>query len=303
MTRTPAAKHPVKHAAAATAVPQTGPAISPADFTRQELVRISKAHRHLRFRPAGDYFFAARATLTNVVALELAQAAVSYPLAFIEDAQPRGGETGVELVALLSTVPERNLFVTPAGAWLSEFVPASINTYPFQYRHAEGPSGPGNAALFVDQRSGLLGPDQGEPLFDAEGKPSETTKEIVRVLRGLEKSRRATRKACARLRDCRLLAPWGSESEVPEFRRLLRLDETALNRLPQGVLSMLRQTGALAIAYAQMLSLAVLPRLAGLARRHAAADAQRQQFLSSCFQDPGSQGDLGGLSGLDSFKF
>jgi hypothetical protein len=271
--------------------------LNPADFTCQELARISiKAHRHMRFRPIGDYFFAARATLTNIVASELAQAAVTYPLAFMEDAQPRGGETGVELVALLTLLPERNLFVTSAGAWLSDFVPASINTYPFQYRQVEGASGASGAVLFVDQKSGLIGPDEGEPLFGADGKPSATTREIVRVLRGLEKTRRATRKACMKLRDCKLLVPWGSETEVPEFRRLLRLDEAALNRLPQGVLSMLRSAGALPIAYAQMLSMGVLPRLAGLAKRHAAADAKRRKLLDSCFKEPVV--DLG-----DSFKF
>lgn len=246
------------------------------DMTRPELVRISLSlHRKMRLRPTSDYSFAGRLVLTDIVAAELGQAATCFPLAFA----PRGGT--IHLVALLSLTPERNLFVSTGGTWLTDFVPASVCTYPFQY-HPEGDSG--RAVLLADRNSGQLNETEGEPLFTEAGKPSEKTKEIVRILRMYEKSRKATQKACLQLQRYKLLVPWGRDCEAESLRSLLRVDEAVLNSLPQGVFSVLRQAGALPIIYAQLLSTALLPRLANLGQLHAAADDKRQELLRSCFR-------------------
>lgn len=246
-----------------------------ADVTRQALVRITlSAHRHMSLRPIADYFFASAATTTEIVTAELAQAALNYPLAFVM----RGED--LELVALLALNPGRNLFVSESGAWLSDFVPSSICTYPLQFRAtATG----GRSALLADANSGLIGVGKGEPLFTVEGKPSEKTKEIVNILKMLEKSRKATRAACAQLLRYKLLVPWGPGSTAEPLRALCRVDEAAFNRLPQGMFLALRQAGALPIVYGHLLSLALLPRLAAMARIRSAAEEKRRKMLSSCF--------------------
>lgn len=246
-----------------------------ADITRQAPVRITlSAHRHMSLRPITDYFFASSATTTEIVTAELAQAALSYPLAFVV----RDG--GIALVALLALNPGQNLFVSESGSWLSDFVPSSICTYPFQFRATE-PGG--RAALLADANSGLIGIGTGEPLFTEEGKPSEKTKSIVHTLKLLEKSRKATRAACEQLLRYKLLVPWAPGSTVGPLRELFRVDENSFNRLPQGIFLLLRQACVLPIVYSHLLSLALLPRLAAMARICTAAEQKRRRLLNSCF--------------------
>ena len=256
------------------------PGPAQADMTRPQPERVTAgAHGGLCLRPLADYFFASRVMVTDIVAAELAQAAVSFPLAFA------GGGDDLRLVALLSTVADQNLFVSATGTWLTDFVPASLCTYPFTY---QAPEDGGPAALYVDRASGLLDPAEGAALFTEAGKPSDKMKEMVRILREYEKNRRLTRQICAALGRYGLLVPWGADCGVAALQGLLRVDEAALNRLPQGMFSALRQAGALPIAYAQLVSLALVPRLAGLARLHARAQEQRKQLLRSCFRQEDS---------------
>jgi len=249
------------------------PLFGPSDHT---LVRVSlSTHREVRLLPLSDYFFASTAQVADIVAMELGQAAMSHPLAF------RIRDETVDLVALMALPGTGNLFISLAGAWLSDFVPGSIATYPFRYAAS---TSHGKAALFVDQSSNLLSQTEGSALFAPDGKPSAKIQEIVRILRAYEKNRRVTQAACEQLLRFRLLAPWGADCEEEPFSGLMRVDEAAFNRLPEGMFSLLRKAGSLPIIYAHMLSLALLPRLAILARYHAAADERREKLLRSCFR-------------------
>lgn len=260
------------------------------DMTRPQFVRLGAAtHGRLRFRPAPDYFFAGSASMTPIVAAELSLAALNYPLAFL----PR--EDTVELVGLLTIEEGRNLFVSASGAWLADCVPASVCTYPFRYQ--SGGKG-GRPALFADMGSGLLSSgetEEGERLFDEEGRPSAKMREIVAALKAYEKSRRLTQKVCGQIRQAGLLVPWAEGGMSNAMHELMRVDEPRLGKLSLPELHALRQSGALLLVYAHLVSLAGLPRLARLAKVHAATDRQRRQFLESCFRiDPGIE---------DSFKF
>lgn len=261
-----------------------------ADMTRPSFIRLGAAsHRGLHLLPVANYFFASRLTVIDIVAAELSQAALNYPLAFLPY------EEEVELVGLLSLEEGHNLFVSASGAWLADCVPASVATYPFRYRSA---SKGGRPVLLADAASGLLRPDAGDggaPLFDAQGRPAEKLREVVTALKAYEKSRRLTRKVCWQLRAAGLLVPWGQGSEAPALRPLLRVDEARLRRLGLPELDALRQSGALLLAHAHLISLAGMPRLMRLAQAHATAEARRRKLLSSCFQlDEGA---------VDSFNF
>jgi hypothetical protein len=268
----------------------TSPAGSAPDMTRPSYVRLSAAsHRGLRLLPMQDYSFASRAVLVDVVAAELSQAALNYPLGFL----PR--EDAVDLVGLMSLEEGRNVFVSASGAWLTDWVPASVSTYPFRYR-AEGKGG--RPALLADAGSGLFtleADERAELLFDAEGRPTDRLKKIVEALKAFEKSRRLTQKVCGQIRQAGLLVPWGKGCEAPSLRTMLRIDEPRLQKLTLPELGALRQSGALLLIYAHLFSLAGLPRLMRLAQVHATAEQQRRQFLQSCFPiDTGLE---------DSFKF
>lgn len=267
-----------------TDTPQAAPAQP--DMTRPRLERLGAAsHRALAFRPAPDYAYAGRVTLAPIVAAELSLAALNYPLAFLPGPATQEGDEGpMELVALFSIEEKHNLFVAANGSWLTDFVPASISTYPFRYRSG-GHSG--HSALFADMASGLLGtgPEHGgEPLFDPAGKPAAKMRQIVGALQAFERSRRLTQKVCGQVRQAGLLVPWGKVKDAPSLARLLRVDEPRLAKLSLRELDALRQSGALLLVYAHLISLAGLARLHRLARVHASAERQRRELLASCFQ-------------------
>lgn len=265
------------------------PAAQP-DMTRPRLERVGAAsHRKLAFRPAPDFAFARRAGIVPIVAAELTLAALNYPLAFlpIPAAEPSqaGAEGPVELVGLLSLEEKRNLFVAANGAWLTDFVPASISTYPFRYRPG---AGGGRAALYADMASGLLGSAEehgGDPLFAPDGKPSAKMRQIVGALQAFEKNRRLTQKVCGQVRQAGLLVPWGKTKDAPSLASLMRVDEPRLQKLGLRELDALRRSGALLLVYAHLISLAGLARLHRLTKVHDAAERERRKLLASCFQE------------------
>lgn len=260
------------------------------DMTRPRLERIGAAsHRGLAFRPAPDFSFAGRAGMVPIVAAELSLAALNYPLAFLPtppaSPQEEGAPPTMELVGLLSLEEKRNLFVAANGAWLTDFVPASIGTYPFRYR--PGSNG-GHAALYADMASGLFGHGQehgGDPLFGPDGKPSAKMRQIVGALQAFEKSRRLTQKVCGQVLRAGLLVPWGQTKDAPSFARLMRVDEPRLMKLGLRELDALRKSGALLLIYSHLISLAGLARLHRLTKVHASAERERRELFASCFQE------------------
>ena len=78
-----------------------------------KLVAISKqTHTQKMWRRPADYRFAARDPLTPVVLVEIGFVGSWMPIAFVEQA-------GCFVpMAMMSPVPEHNLFVGPDGKWL-----------------------------------------------------------------------------------------------------------------------------------------------------------------------------------------
>jgi hypothetical protein len=224
----------------------------------------------LRFN---GYGFAATSALAPIAAIELARAAtVSMPCAFLQD----GGR--YTLVAVLSLVPGRNMFVAPGGRWLGGYVPAFWRLYPFRML---APDGAGEPALCVDEESGLVveGSAAGEEFFDAEGNHTAALDRLVQTLMQVERSRVTTEAAVAALAQARVIRPWQFKVRTDQGEQavsgLYRVDEAALRALPNDVFLKLRATPALPLAYAQMLSAGQIGIFEQLARQ------QQQQPAAS----------------------
>lgn len=223
-------------------------------------------HSSKRWLRPNGYTFAAREAVVPVFAAEVSKAAMSLPLAFIA----RGDE--YQVVAALGLAPGQNLFVAQDGRWLGNYVPAALRSYPFCL--ANTPEG--QQVLCFDTDSGLLSDGlAGEPFFNADGTPVTVVAEMLDFLGQLEANRSATAAACAALQAQKVIVPWdirvqsdGSENKV---EGLYKVDVAAMSALPDGEFVTLRQNGALALAYCQLLSMQHLSTLADLAKSHAAA--------------------------------
>lgn len=254
-----------------------------------EPVSVAK-HGRLRLLQSPSYAFASGLMLSDLVAAELAHAALHFPLAFTMREDQAG------LAALLSIMPGRNLYVAPNGSWMAGYVPAALRAYPFL---GGGQNDKGQAMLFVDTGSGLLSEKKGQALFTEEGTPSEMLQKIIGFLTEIENNRAATNAACTALHGLKLLVPWeiniAAEAGTTALTGLYRVDETALNALSTEDFLSLRTIGALPLAYAQLLSMGRLEVLANVARQHCQSATKGKKLLGDCF-------NLGKAEG-NSFKF
>jgi hypothetical protein len=214
---------------------------------------VSREHhaqkKWLRFK---GYGFAAADALAPIVGIELAKAALAMPLAFF--LEPSGSYT---LVAVLSPIPDRNMFVGPGGRWLGAYVPAWFRAHPFRMAPQQGTD---KVALCVDEESGLVVEPSaaGEEFFDAEGNPSPALKPVFEFLLEVERSRRVTDLAVAALAQAGVIQPWQIKIKTEQAEQAMsglhRIDEAVLRALPDDVFLKLRKASALPIAYAQLLS-------------------------------------------------
>jgi hypothetical protein len=233
--------------------------------------------------------FAGALAVAPVVGAEIGTAALSMPLAFVE----QGGR--YTLVAVLSPVPGQNMFVAPDGRWLGAYIPACFRTYPFRLLPQEGTD---KLVLCADEESGLIvdAGSAGEDFFDNEGGMSPALKPVFDLLMEVEGSRGATERAVAALAEAGVIRQWDikvkSEQGQKDISGLHKIDEGALRALPNDVFLKLRDTSALPVAYTQLLScrqLRVFDYLAKLRQQLAPPAAPRMPAsLDNLFEMPSS---------------
>ncbi len=202
-------------------------------------------------RPVGFEHAGAQSAVA-IVALELAAAAGSMPLAFVR----RDG--GYLLIALLSYRPNDNLFVDRNGGWLLDcYIPAAFRAHPFRLFRREGRD---ELTLCVDDDSALVGDfEEGERLFQDDGTLAGSVSAVIDFLRQVEQSRVVTSLGVDALASLDLLVPWNlklrEQGEEQQIADLYRVDETRLDALSGEQLGALRDARALGIAYGQIISM------------------------------------------------
>ena len=165
------------------------------------------------------------------------------------------------------------MLVAPDGRWLGGYVPAFLRSYPFALVPKQGTD---QLVLCIDTDSGLVvdGNAAGEDFIGPDGNISPALKKALDFLNALELSRRATDVAVAALAEAGIIQPWQIKLKAEQAERaiagLYRIDEVGLNALADDAFLKLRKTsGALPIAYAQLLSMGQLGIFEHLARLQA----------------------------------
>lgn len=234
-------------------------------------------------RRPGHHFAAASPT-APVAAAEFAECVRAFPLGFMAQ------EGGTALVALFGLLPGQNLFVAPDGRWLGRYVPAVLRGYPFRLARTDA----GTLALCIDEDSGLVRDlavgEEGVPFFGDDGKPHPETQKMADFLTLTHRGIEHTGRAASLLAEMELLEPWPLKASDGEVEKTVtgvsRVDEKKLNALSGDDLARLRDGGALALAYGQLLSmgnLSTLSTLAQLRDHYAKAQASRMAIPEGSF--------------------
>jgi SapC len=216
------------------------------------LVPVSQtAHAHKVWRRPPDFRFAAKEAVVAIVAWEFGHVAPWMPIVFIE----QGG--ALVPMAMMSPIPGRNLFVGPQGQWLGGYVPAVLRTHPFRRARVQGRE---EAIVCFDQDSGLLAEEGGEDFFAANGEPSAALRPIVELLQAMSAAQNQAELAMASLAEAGVIEPWPLQVQIRNstgsaVAGLHRINEAALNALDDAGFLKLRKTGALVLAYMQLVSM------------------------------------------------
>lgn len=227
-------------------------------------------HAAMRWRRPDSYAFTAGTAVIPLVGAELAQAAVAFPIAFIEH-----GDAFVP-AAVLGLEPNRNIFVAGDGRWLGAYVPAAVRGFPFMLAATES----GEHVLCFDEASGFLTDARdGERFFEDDGTPSPAVRKALDFLTKVEQNRTVTVAACAALQARNLIEPWPITVRTGVSERkiegLFRVNEAAFNALEDAAFLAMRKTGALPLAFAQVMS---MPQLRLLIERAGAPRVQQMQW-------------------------
>lgn len=249
-------------------------------------------HAARSWRGPANYSFAANTALLPIYGAEIGAAAMTLPLAFI-------AHEGAHIpVAVLGLEVGKSLLVSSDGNWQGGYLPLALRSYPFMLV----PAGDGRQLLCVDEGCNLVreGAD-GKPFF--EGDQNALSPVLTAILEALGRSEQArvpTVAACETLQRHDLLRPWPLVIPAAQGDRnvegLFCVDEAAVNALPDEAFLDLRRNGALALAYAQMLSMQHMESLLNLALNRARVAAQLAQ------SGPSGSLDLSFLGG-DTIRF
>lgn len=219
------------------------------------LALSAKNHAQAGFDSTPDYRFAAQDTLIPLVMPELSAAQAQFPLAFTLQ------QDQYLLVGLTSLKPQTNLFISPQGQWLGAYIPAAVRVYPFDLISLKQDE----VTLCVDKDSGRFheqAQDKDWQLFK-EGGLSEQGQKLLGFLQQWQHHRAYTQERINQLHQHQLIEAWplqlqGQEGQAQPLKGLYRINEQQLRGLSAEALQELAQTGALGIAYAQLLSQAQL---------------------------------------------
>ncbi|WP_225780868.1 SapC family protein [Xenophilus sp. Marseille-Q4582] len=218
-------------------------------------------HRDLRFTANQPYHFAAKEMLIPIVASEVQIAAREYTIVFpVESGGVPQVLTGVEAGV--------NAYVAQTGHWVGRYVPAHVRRYPFILVDAPASqqaseSGERSYSLHVVPDAPHLNSPSGALLLNEAGEATPALEQVFKALKSLHLDHERTQLLTQQIEEAGLLVAQGiqvknKDGKVSGLKGFRIVDSRKLAELDAETLGRLHRSGALALAYAQLLSLSNL---------------------------------------------
>ncbi len=220
-------------------------------------------HLNLKVKlPVTDWRVASRLNALFVAAAEFGDACKEFPIVFIHAGVNEQNKPEVAPVAVFGLAQEENLFLDGPN-WRGRYMPAVLQLYPF----AIGRIDPQNFAICVDRAWPGVSEGEGEPLFDADGKPAALTKQVIEQCERTETEVQRTRAVGQRLLELELLREMRFDVTMPDNSTVsvdgfFTVDEQKLKALPDATLVELSRTGLMGLIHAHLISMGNMRRLA-----------------------------------------
>ena len=227
-------------------------------FTK--LTPINKeAHANYKVTAIDNFNFASKFHIASAMVHEFVRAASVYPIVFLEDQD----QDEFRPVTLLSLDAGENLFVGKDGKWQASYVPAIIRRYPFAL--AKMPE-QDNYTVCIDEDSEYVGTEDGQPLFNEAGEPTEVIENVKRYLGELQQMEAFTKEFCHFLSENNLFTPLNMRvralDQIKNVKGCYVINEERLNNLSDSKFLNIKAKRYLAPIYAHLTSLSQIERLA-----------------------------------------
>ncbi len=217
-----------------------------------------EGHRATRIKySSGNFNFAKSTNSIPLAGIEFAAAARDYPIVF------SGTEVNNTIpVILVGLGTDENYFVDATGQWQGAYVPAFVRRYPFVLAE----KGDAQFTVCVDEAYPGFNAEDGEPLFDENGKERPFLKSTLDFLSEYQGRMKQTQVFVQRLYEWELFKPQVIQiapGNKPRYvmQGLQVVDEQRLLGMDEAHIQTLFRSGELGWVYAHLISLGNLQRL------------------------------------------
>ncbi|MBI1395986.1 MAG: multidrug transporter [Betaproteobacteria bacterium] len=200
----------------------------------------------------GDYGFATAVNSMPLMAVEFPPASAEYAIVFA------GNQDAVMPAVILGVRAAENLFVTDGTHWGARYVPAFARRYPFIFASAADGQ---TFTLCIDEAfPGFNQTGKGAALFEADGKPSAYTQNVLRFLQEYQAQFQRTQQFCRKLREHDLLEPMQAQITTAGGEKLslsgfMTVSRDRLKALSADVLAEMARTDELELVYLHLASM------------------------------------------------
>jgi hypothetical protein len=187
----------------------------------EKAVPVSKTlHRNLAVKIDQSFGFAKGINAVPITAVEFPVASREFTIVFTGK-----GET-LSPSVILGVRTGENLYVN--GTFKAKYIPAFLRRYPFVFSSTDKGE---NLTLCIDENfAGCNQENQGERLFDSEGKQSLYLKNVLGFLREYQKQFARTKAFCRKLEDLGLLETMHAQLAPADGKRARLTGFLAVNR-------------------------------------------------------------------------
>lgn len=233
-----------------------------------KLISIApETHQDLRWRRPSNFLFASNDHLMPLGLRESGKAIVGLPAAFI-----KVGDNFM-LVAVQGLRNGENLVVQESGKWLASHLPDAYLGFPFRMSRIDKD----RYQVCIEEESEFVlkadeVPEKAKgwrPFFDEEGKLADSVSQLATQMQKHATDLLAAERAAEKLTEHELIKEWeisaGDEEAPVQVKGLYAIDQAKLSELDGDALIALRDSGALFLAHAQLMSSYHMPALTQIA--------------------------------------
>lgn len=230
-------------------------------MTGNHVAVTAEQHKNIKVRRDVGFGYAEKVHVVPIVMNEFADVASNCPIIFVKE---ENGDR-LRVAAMMGLDVEKNLLVQN-GEWVGTHVPMNLGRVPFSFAPINDGKALGTA---IDMDSDLVSEDEGEPLFDEGGEPTEYMKNVNNFLASLFNGEIATKNFTDALAKSDLLREFKLQMTAEDGTRrelvgLYTVEPKLLQELPQDTVLEYHKEGFLAAIHMAIQSMSQVKRLVRL---------------------------------------